>query len=181
MTAASSARIIVCPLARIAETAVRNGAREMVSLIAEKQDFHRPGVIRADRHLKLAMNDIGFAGTGGLIAPSETHVADLIEFVRGWDQSAPLIVHCWMGVSRSPAAAVIAILALRPDQDDLELAARLRRVAAHATPNSRLIEIGDRLLHRGGRLVAAVKSIGRGAETDGTASFSIELDGKTNL
>jgi predicted protein tyrosine phosphatase len=171
----TTARIIVCPLASIAETAVRNGATEMVSLIAEKQDFHRPGVIRADRHLKLAMNDIGFAGTGGLIAPSEAHVADLIAFVRDWDQSAPLIVHCWMGVSRSPAAAAITILALRPEEDDLALAKRLRKVAPHATPNTRLIEIGDRMLGRGGRLVEAMKSIGRGAETDGRASFSIEV------
>jgi predicted protein tyrosine phosphatase len=172
----TSARIIVCPLASIAETAVRNGAREMVSLIAEKQDFHRPGVIRANRHLKLAMNDIGFAGTGGLIAPSEAHVTGLIGFVRDWDQSAPLIIHCWMGVSRSPAAAAITILALQPDQDDFALAGRLRRAAPHATPNSRLIEIGDRLLGRGGRLVEAMKSIGRGAETDGRASFSIEIN-----
>lgn len=167
--------IVVCPLASIAETAVRHGAKEMVSLIAEKQDFHRPGVIRAERHLKLAMNDIGFAGTGGLIAPSEAHVAQLIEFVRDWDRSAPLIVHCWMGVSRSPAAAVIAILALNPEEDDLELARRLRKVAPHATPNTRLIEIGDRMLQREGRLIAAIKSIGRGAETDGSASFSIDL------
>lgn len=167
--------IVVCPLASIAETAVRHGAKEMVSLIAEKQDFHRPGLIRPERHLKLAMNDIGFAGTGGLIAPSEAHVAQLIDFVRDWDQSAPLVVHCWMGVSRSPAAAVIAILALNPDEDDVALAQRLRKVAPHATPNTRLIEIGDRMLQRDGRLIAAVKSIGRGAETDGRASFSIDL------
>ncbi|MND48589.1 hypothetical protein D3C80_395140 [compost metagenome] len=170
--------IVVCPLASIAETAVRHGAKEMVSLIAEKQDFHRPGVIRAERHLKLAMNDIGFAGTGGLIAPSEAHVAQLIEFVHGWDQSAPLVVHCWMGVSRSPAAAVIAILALHPEEDDALLAQRLRKVAPHATPNTRLIEIGDRMLQRDGRLIAAMKAIGRGAETDGRASFSIETQQK---
>ncbi len=169
--------IVVCPLASIAETAVRHGAKEMVSLIAEKQDFHRPGVIRAERHLKLAMNDIGFAGTGGLIAPSEAHVAQLIDFVRDWDQAAPLVVHCWMGVSRSPAAAVIAILALNPQEDDFELARRLRKAAPHATPNTRLIEIGDRMLQREGRLIAAIKSIGRGAETDGRASFSIDSAG----
>jgi predicted protein tyrosine phosphatase len=167
--------IIVCPLISIAETAVRHKAREMVSLIAESQDFHRPGVISADRHLKLAMNDIGFAGTGGLIAPSEAHVESLIGFVRDWDQSAPIVIHCWMGVSRSPAAAVIAALSLNPEEDDFALAARLRSVAPHATPNTRLIEIGDRLLGRNGRLIAAIKGIGRGAETDGRASFILPL------
>ncbi|MBW6420612.1 tyrosine phosphatase family protein [Rhizobium sp. XQZ8] len=167
--------IVVCPLPSIAEMAVRHGAREMVSLIAEKQDFHRPGVIAAHRHLKLAMNDIGFAGTGDLVAPSEEHVERLIGFVREWDQSAPIIIHCWMGVSRSPAAAVIAALSLHPEEDDFELAARLRKVAPHATPNTRLIEIGDTMLGRSGRLVAAIKSIGRGAETDGRASFTLPL------
>jgi predicted protein tyrosine phosphatase len=167
--------IIVCPLPSIAEMAVRHGAREMVSLIAEKQDFHRPGVIAADRHLKLAMNDIGFAGTGDLIAPSEQHVERLIGFVREWDQSAPIIIHCWMGVSRSPAAAAIAVLSLHPEEDDFELAARLRKVAPHATPNTRLIEIGDTMLGRGGRLVKAIKGIGRGAETDGRTSFTLPL------
>ncbi len=167
--------IVVCPLAAIAETAVRHKAREMVSLIAERQDFHRPGVISTDRHLKLAMNDIGFAGTGDLIAPSEAHVESLIAFVRDWDQSAPIVIHCWMGVSRSPAAAVIAALSLHPEEDDFALAARLRSVAPHATPNTRLIEIGDRMLGRNGRLIAAIKGIGRGAETDGRASFVLPL------
>lgn len=167
--------IVVCPLANIAEMAVKHHAREMVSLIAEKQDFHRPGVISAERHLKLAMNDIGFAGTGDLVAPSEKHVENLIAFVRDWDRSAPILIHCWMGVSRSPAAAVIAALSLNPEEDDFALAARLRDIAPHATPNARLIEIGDRMLSRGGRLVAAIKGIGRGAETDGKASFVLPL------
>ena len=66
--------IVVSPLARIAEMAVRHKAREMISLLAANQDFHRPAVIQAERHLKLAMNDISFAGTGDLIAPQEKHV-----------------------------------------------------------------------------------------------------------
>ncbi|RWX75927.1 protein tyrosine phosphatase [Neorhizobium lilium] len=171
--------IIVCPLSHIAELSVRHGARDMVSLIAEKQNFHRPGVIAAERHLKLAMNDIGFAGGHGLVAPSEAHVERLISFVQSWDQSAPMVIHCWMGVSRSPAAAVIAALSLHPDQNDAALAARLRKVAPHATPNSRLIEIGDQMLNRNGRLVAAIKAIGRGADTDGRASFVLPLMGAT--
>lgn len=173
--------IVVCPLANIAEMAVRHRAGAMVSLIAERQDFHRPGVIAAERHLKLAMNDIGFAGTGDLVAPSEAHVERLIAFVRDWDQSAPILIHCWMGVSRSPAAAVITALALNPEEDDFELAGRLRKAAPHATPNSRLIEIGDHMLGRNGRLIAAVKGIGRGAETDGRASFVLPLQAAADL
>lgn len=167
--------IVVSPLSRIAEMAVRHKAREMISLLAEKQDFHRPAVIDPARHLKLGVNDISFAGTGDLIAPQDEHVRQIIGFVREWDQSSPLVIHCWMGVSRSPAAALIASLAVRPEEEDEALAARLRAASPFATPNTRLIEIGDRLLGRGGRLVAAVRAIGRGADADGNAPFVLAL------
>lgn len=165
--------IIVSPLKTIGEMAARHQATEMISLIAEKQDFHRPGIVRAARHLKLAMNDISFAGKDGLIAPQESHVEEMITFARAWDQSAPLLVHCWMGVSRSPAAALITALAVSPELDDLKLAQSLRQVSPQATPNSRLIEIGDAALSRNGRLIAAVNDIGRGADYVGDAPFAL--------
>lgn len=167
--------IVVCPLASIAELAVRHKASHMVSLMAENHEFHRPGLVPAAQHLTLRMNDIAFAGTGDLIAPAESHVEQLIAFARQWDRVAPMVIHCWMGVSRSPAAAVIASLAVDPDEDDLALVRRLRSVAPHATPNTRLIEFGDKLLGREGRLVAAIREIGRGSETDGRASFVLPL------
>ncbi|XHE13860.1 tyrosine phosphatase family protein [Agrobacterium deltaense] len=167
--------IVVSPLSRIAEMAVKHKAREMVTLIAKEQTFHRPAVIAADRHLTLAMNDIAFKGTGDLIAPDDAHVLRLIDFAREWDQSAPLLIHCWMGVSRSPAAAVIAALSLYPDQDEMALALSLRAASPYATPNARIIAIGDRLLGRDGRLVKAIKSIGRGADTDGNVPFVLPL------
>jgi len=167
--------IVVSPLARIAEMAVRHKAREMISLLAANQDFHRPAVIEPERHLKLAMNDISFVGTGDLIAPQEAHVAEIIAFARDWDQALPLVVHCWMGVSRSPAAAMIASLAVAPDDDDDALARRLRTASPFATPNMRRVEIGDEMLQRGGRLAKAVKALGRGADADGNTPFVLPL------
>ncbi|SCW29310.1 Predicted protein tyrosine phosphatase [Rhizobium mongolense subsp. loessense] len=168
-------RIVVSPLFRIAEMAVRHGAREMISLMAKEQAFHRPGVIAADRHLLLYMNDIAFKGTGNLVAPEEAHVRQLIDFAAAWDQRSPLLIHCWMGVSRSPAAALIAALSLAPDQDEMALAKRLRSASPYATPNARIVEIGDVLLQRKGRLVDAVRAIGRGADADGNAPFVLSV------
>ncbi|WFU09984.1 tyrosine phosphatase family protein [Rhizobium sp. CB3090] len=173
--------IIVSPLARIAEMAVRHGASEMISLMAKEHTFHRPAVIKAERHLLLGMNDISFAGTGDLIAPQETHVRDIIDFARHWDQTAPLLIHCWMGVSRSPAAALIAALAVHPETNDLALVQRLRTASPYATPNARLIMIGDQMLDRKGRLVDAVKAIGRGADADGNAPFVLSLSADIDL
>ena len=44
-------------------------------------------------------------------------------------------------------------------------AAALRRASPYATPNARLVALADDLLARRGRMVDAVLSIGRGAET----------------
>lgn len=168
-------RIIVSPLKTIGEMAARHGAREMITLIAEDHNFHRPGIIDPRRHLSIRVNDIAFAGKEGLVAPQEAHVAEIVAFARGWDQAAPLLVHCWMGVSRSPAAALIAALAATPALDDAELARTLRRASPQATPNARLIEIGDAYLARSGRLVAAVKAMGRGADYVGDAPFVLDF------
>lgn len=167
--------IIVSPLARIAEMAVRHRATEMVSLLAANQEFHRPAVIARERHLLLGMNDISFAGTGDLVAPGEVHVEEIIRFARAWNREAPLLIHCWMGVSRSPAAAVIASLAVNPEEDDDSLARRLREASPFCTPNTRLIEIGDAMLGRQGRLIKAIKAIGRGADADGNTPFLLPL------
>lgn len=173
--------IVVSPLARIAEIAVRHRCREMVSLLAKGQDFHRPGVIDAERHLSLWLNDIPVASADGLSGPQEEHVNRIIAFSRSWDQSSPLLIHCWMGVSRSPAAAAIAALAVHPDQDELLLAKRLRSASPFATPNSRLIAIADDLLQRNGRLVKAIRAIGRGADTSGDAPFVFHLKAEEDL
>ena len=166
--------IAVSPLSMIAETAVRQKSREMISLLAEGQHFHRPAVIDPARHLLLGVNDI-VCVEDGLVEPQEIHVRRIIEFAREWDQSAPLLVHCWFGVSRSPAAALIAALAVKPDLDDAELAATLRAASPQASPNLGLISIGDRLLSRESKLLSAVGSIGRGAEFEKEQPFSFEF------
>ncbi|PWV98757.1 putative protein tyrosine phosphatase [Hoeflea marina] len=155
--------LVVCRLNQIAEAAVRHGAREMISLLAENQTFHRPGVIDASRHLILGVNDIAEA-RDGLVAPAEIHVDRVIRFARDWDRQAPLLIHCWLGISRSPAAAAIAALAVEPDQDEMQLAERLRAASPFVTPNEKLIEIADHMLGRGGRLRRAIRAIGRGAD-----------------
>lgn len=166
--------IVVCRLNQIAESAVLHGAQEMVSLLAENQNFHRPAVIDQNRHLKLGLNDIAEVRPG-LIAPGEAHVDRLISFVKDWDQRAPLVVHCWLGISRSPAAAAIAALTLEPDQDEMALAERLRKASPFVTPNARLIEIGDAMLGRDGRLIRAIKAIGRGADAFEGGRFCLAI------
>lgn len=135
----------------------------------------RPASIAAENHLYLSMNDV-VEIQSGMVVPSENHVRRLLDFAYGWDRVRPLVVHCYAGVSRSPAAAYIISLALRPDQDEMELAATLRWLSPSATPNLRLIALADELLGRQGRMVEAIKSIGRGADAFQGEPFALSLD-----
>ncbi|MDG2048188.1 MAG: tyrosine phosphatase family protein [Halioglobus sp.] len=165
--------IIVSPLKNIGDAAKIHGPHEMISLMGPIQNFDRPDIIRQDRHLIVRINDINVE-MQGLVYPEESHVSNIIEFARSWDQKKPLLIHCWFGISRSPAAALISALANRPDQDDFELAYRLREASACATPNQRIIEIGDTLLGRNGRLCRAVNAIGRGKEASQGIPFTLQ-------
>ena len=81
----------------------------------------RPPAIAAENHLFLGIHDI-VEPQDGLIAPAEEHVAELLDFVRGWDRSRPMVVHCFAGISRSTASAFIALCAVRPERSESEIA-----------------------------------------------------------
>jgi predicted protein tyrosine phosphatase len=106
--------------------------------------------------------------------PGEEHVRRLLGFAYEWDRAKPMVIHCYAGVSRSTAAAYIVAAALNPAQGEAELAAMLRWLSPSATPNPRLIAVADALLGREGRMVAAIKGIGRGAEAFEGEPFELD-------
>src|SRR5215468_11762972 len=124
-----SAMIHVCSLARLAETVEQTGARHIVSLIGDEARVARPSCIAAKNHLWLRLHDISIP-LDGYIVPAEEHVADLLNFVRDWDRRAPLVVHCYMGISRSTASAYATVCALNPTSAAARLALALRRASA---------------------------------------------------
>ncbi len=167
--------LVVCSLFDLEATARAHGAREMVTLLSDANRVERPDSVDPARHLVLGMNDIA-APRQGLDVPEASHVGDLISFAREWDRSAPLLIHCWMGVSRSTAAAYIVASALNPALNEEDLAQELRRRSPTATPNPRLVTLADRLLERNGRMIAAIEQIGRGADTSYGVPFLLPLE-----
>ena len=167
--------IHVCSLARLQETVEDTGARHIVSLIGDEARLERPTGIAPENHLWLRLHDIS-APLDGYIMPGEQHVADLLECVRGWDRRAPLVVHCYMGISRSTASAFATVCALNPQRDEESVAQALRRASPTATPNIRIVSIADRLLGRDGRMIAAIETIGRGVMTAEAAPFRLDLE-----
>ena len=167
-------RVHVCSLARIDETAHAIGARSMVTLINVGTPVTRPACIPADRHLFIGMSDIAQPLLGH-VAPDVEHVETLLSFVRAWDRQEPLLVHCWAGVSRSTAAAFVTACALNPQKMEDEIASAIRKVSPTATPNPRFVAIADDMLRRGGRMIAAVESIGRGEDCFEGVPFALAL------
>ena len=169
-------RIHVCPLSKVSDTVRATGARTMVTLINAGTEVVRPAEVSERRHLFVAMSDIVLAEEGHIL-PVDGHVETMLDFVRGWDGAAPLLIHCYAGVSRSTAGAFITACALDPTRDEGAIAADIRARSPTATPNRLMVEIADRLLGRNGRMVSAVAAIGRGTECLEGVPFAIDLTG----
>jgi predicted protein tyrosine phosphatase len=162
--------IYVAPLSLVKTTVADAMVSHLVTLINGETAIPTPPGIGPDRHLRLAMNDI-CEPQPGLVVPCESHVSDLVRFARDWDRQAPLLIHCWAGISRSTAAAFITLCALNPEGSELELARALRRASPTAYPNRLLVALGDEALSRKGRMITAVADIGRGKVADEAEVF----------
>jgi predicted protein tyrosine phosphatase len=164
--------IYVAPLSLVATTIDDVRVSHLVTLINGDTLVPTPPSIGPDRHLRLDMNDI-CEPSAGLVLPCEEHVADLVQFALDWDRKAPLLIHCWAGISRSTAAAFITLCALNPQADEFGLARALRQASATAYPNRRLVALGDEVLSRSGRMIQAVEHIGRGEFAEEGQVFSL--------
>lgn len=155
--------IVVCPLNKVASVVEDHAPSHAISLLGDDHEMPTIPSLRDGHHLKLNFNDISMP-MDGYVAPGEADVRTLVDFIQSWTQEAPLLIHCWAGVSRSTAAAFIAQCVLTPDADELTLARELRAVSPPATPNKLMVVHADLLLGRGGRMADAVAAIGRGAD-----------------
>src|SRR5262245_1192881 len=105
--------IHVCSLARLHNTVEETGARHIVTLLKVIDRVQRPVSVEAANHLVLGMDDIT-EPMEGYTHPGEEHVARLIDFAQAWDRRAPMVIHCYAGISRSTAGAFVAACALNP-------------------------------------------------------------------
>lgn len=164
----------VSPLSKLSEIVAAVRARHLVTLINVGTAVERPAGIDESRHLLLGMSDISQPLEGHVMAGQE-HVERLLSFVGAWDREAPMVIHCWAGISRSTAAAYIAACALGPQRDEDEVADALRAAAPSATPNARLVTLADAALGRRGRMIRAIGRIGRGADAFEGTPFAMPL------
>jgi predicted protein tyrosine phosphatase len=151
--------IYVSPLSGVVDAIRTVGPSHLVSLLDPESMIDTPDGIDAARHLRLSVNDIS-EPSDMLVSPCEAHVLELIGFIRDWDQKSPMLVHCWAGISRSTAAAFIALCTLNEDHPEDALARLVRSRGAHAHPNRLMVRLADDILGRKGRMREAVESLG---------------------
>jgi predicted protein tyrosine phosphatase len=131
----------------------------LVSLVAPIEQPPTPVGIAGHCHHRVEIHDI-HEPLDGHILPGAEHIEGLIGFVHAWPhEETPILIHCIAGISRSMAAALIALVIKAPGRE-LEAARHVRSAARHAYPNRRMIAVADELLGCGGRLIEAREAMG---------------------
>jgi predicted protein tyrosine phosphatase len=167
--------IHVCSLAALPSTVETTGASHVLTVMANVAQVQRPASVLPANHLRVQMDDITEAAEG-FIAPSDIHIEQVLNFVRGWDRHAPLVVHCYAGISRSTASAFAAVCALNPHRDEITIARQIRAASPIAAPNRLIVSLADKALGREGRMLRALDEMGPGSLTTVGQPFHIALE-----
>lgn len=167
-----TATIVVCPLSQVERLTRQLGVGHILTLLADTTRAVTPDGVTD--HLIVHVDDI-VAAADTRILPDVSHVQQVIDFARAWDGATPMLVHCFAGISRSTASAFIVACTAQPDRPEAEIADELRAASATASPNRRFVELADRMLHRQGRMVAAIERIGVGEPATEGVPFTLSL------
>lgn len=152
-------RLLVTPLSSLPDALSEHAPSHLISLLSPDHMIGTPSGFPADRHLRLGVNDVADPAAG-VDPPARAHVDALLKFSRDWDASRPMVIHCWAGISRSMASAFTILCdRLGPDRE-IEIARAMRSRAPHAQPNRLIVRHADEALGRGGRMIAALNSMG---------------------
>lgn len=167
--------IHVCSLAALSDTVKTTGASHVLTVMANVAQVQRPQSVLEANHLRVQMDDIT-EHMEGFMAPSDSHVEQVLNFVRGWDRNAPLVVHCYAGISRSTASAFAAACLLNPHRDEMSIARQIRAASPIASPNRLIVSLADKALGREGRMLRALDEMGPGSMLVEGRPFRIDIE-----
>jgi len=167
--------IHVCSLAALPDTVKATGASHVLTVMANVDQVQRPESILPANHLKVQVDDIT-EQMDGFVAPSHLHIEQVLDFVRNWDRGAPMVVHCYAGISRSTASAFAAACLLNPHRDEGSIARQIRAASPIASPNRLIVSLADKALGRDGRMLRALDEMGPGSMTIEGSPFRIDLE-----
>src|SRR5688572_33482600 len=127
----AAGRIHVCPLNAVPDVVATFEAAYLLTCLPGEVRVETPTGIRPENHARLFIHDIA-EPIDGHVAPDAEHVAQLIAFAAAWDRQGAMVIHCWAGISRSTAAAFIALCALNPEAPEAQIARLLREASPTA-------------------------------------------------
>ena len=167
--------IHVCSLAALPETVKATGASHILTVMANVDQVQRPESVLEANHLKVQVDDIT-EEIEGFVAPCDTHIEQVLNFVRGWDRAAPLVVHCYAGISRSTASAFAAACLLNPHRDEISIARQIRAASAIASPNRLIVSLADKALGLQEEVFQAIDKMGPGSMLVEGRPFRVDLE-----
>jgi predicted protein tyrosine phosphatase len=165
----------VCSLAALPDTVRATGASHILTVMANVAQVQRPQSVLEANHLRVQMDDITEV-MDGFVAPNEAHIEKVLTFVRSWDRRAPMVVHCYAGISRSTASAFAAVCALNPQRDEMAIARLIREASPIAAPNRLIVSLADKALGREGRMLRALDAMGPGSMSVEGRPFRLDLE-----
>jgi predicted protein tyrosine phosphatase len=120
------------------------------------------GSLSENQRLELRFHDI-IADEPDMRPPELEHIRQLSRLRRRLLRSPAgdrhLLIHCHAGFSRSPAAFAVLLAQAQPSLPAEMIATEVLRIRPNAWPNLRIIELGDQILGRRGKLVEAASAI----------------------
>jgi predicted protein tyrosine phosphatase len=159
--------LVVTPLRLLPQVLAERAPSHLITLLSPAELIDTPAGFDPRRHLRLGVHDIEFSEPG-FVVPDARMVEQVLAFAQDWDARAPMVVHCWAGISRSTASAFAIACARNPQADELGIALAMRRASSSAFPNRRIVALADDILDRRGRMLEAVEAMGgNGFATEG--------------
>lgn len=147
--------ILVSPLSAVPEVLRTHKPSHIITLLSPAFMIETPEGFPPERHLRVSVSDV-IEIQDGKVVPSGVHIAEIMDFARSWDGSAPMLVHCWAGVSRSMATAFTILCDRLGSGQEAAIAKYIRALAPHANPNRLIVRLGDAYLARNGAMIVAV-------------------------
>lgn len=179
--------LYVCPLKRVEKVVAETKAQHLVSILDAKDIPSTPASISPQCHFKIATDVQLPPNLAQTTLDSLNPIQSLLAFARSWPRTAPIVVHCMAGLSRSTAAAFAILCALNDSTDEIVIAQELRARAAFADPDSLITALADKTLKRNGRMQRAIENLNDALPVETGTPFSIPTliqanpnSGKTN-
>ena len=154
--------LIVCSAAPTARRCCAERApSHLMTLLGPDDMIETPAGLRRRPASAAGRRTTSTHPTDGMVAPDARDGASRCwRSAAGWDARAPMVVHCFAGISRSTASAFAIACDRNPDADEMDDRPGHAPRRRPAFPNRRIVALADDILGRRGRMVDAVEAMG---------------------